>query len=266
VVASSVRPYCSMSRTATLSSSIGSPIFQMQELDRVLSPPAGAAKEARRAKGSSPEPRDRANPLAHAKGPDIVVTFPGARRQPIWSEGADSGQRTARATGPLSRFRAIRKHEPVDREQTFIAWGTDFKRAATIRTPVSNGEKRLHSRSHRVRPRRRAARFEERHRPRPSRRTGRGAGAEAETTNVTATPDGRYRVAIQVSEVGAQRYIDKSWRMNYGGPLSSPQCTKGRRGCSRVTKLGGEDPCSQSHPYGKIGLPGRRRRPFRGLL
>jgi hypothetical protein len=33
------------------------------------------------------------------------------------------------------------------------------------------------------------------------------------TTHVTATPDGRYRAAIQVSEVGAQRYIDKSWRM-----------------------------------------------------
>jgi arylsulfatase A-like enzyme len=32
-------------------------------------------------------------------------------------------------------------------------------------------------------------------------------------THVTATPDGVYRVAIQISEVGAQRYIDKSWRM-----------------------------------------------------
>lgn len=32
-------------------------------------------------------------------------------------------------------------------------------------------------------------------------------------THITATPDGAYRVAIQVSEVGTQRYIDKSWRM-----------------------------------------------------
>jgi hypothetical protein len=32
-------------------------------------------------------------------------------------------------------------------------------------------------------------------------------------THVVATPDGKYRAAIQVSEVGTQRYIDKSWRM-----------------------------------------------------
>ena len=33
------------------------------------------------------------------------------------------------------------------------------------------------------------------------------------TTYFTATPDGAYRAAIEVSEVGAQRYIDKSWRV-----------------------------------------------------
>ena len=33
------------------------------------------------------------------------------------------------------------------------------------------------------------------------------------TTHVAVTPDGNYRAAIQISEVGAQRYIDKSWRM-----------------------------------------------------
>jgi hypothetical protein len=32
-------------------------------------------------------------------------------------------------------------------------------------------------------------------------------------THVTATPDGSYRAAIQVTELGAQRYIDKSWRI-----------------------------------------------------
>ena len=32
-------------------------------------------------------------------------------------------------------------------------------------------------------------------------------------THVIATPDGKYRAAIQVSEVGNQRYIDKSWRL-----------------------------------------------------
>jgi arylsulfatase A-like enzyme len=33
------------------------------------------------------------------------------------------------------------------------------------------------------------------------------------TTYFTATPDGAYRAAIEVSEVGTERYIDKSWRV-----------------------------------------------------
>jgi hypothetical protein len=32
-------------------------------------------------------------------------------------------------------------------------------------------------------------------------------------TFFTSSPDGAYRAAIQVSEVGHQRYIDKSWRI-----------------------------------------------------
>jgi hypothetical protein len=32
-------------------------------------------------------------------------------------------------------------------------------------------------------------------------------------THTISTPDGRYRAAIQVTEVGTQRYIDKSWRL-----------------------------------------------------
>jgi arylsulfatase A-like enzyme len=33
------------------------------------------------------------------------------------------------------------------------------------------------------------------------------------TTYFTAAPDRAYRAAIEVSEVGAQRYLDKSWRV-----------------------------------------------------
>jgi hypothetical protein len=32
-------------------------------------------------------------------------------------------------------------------------------------------------------------------------------------TSLTATPDGAFRAAIQVSEVGTERYLDKSWRV-----------------------------------------------------
>ena len=27
------------------------------------------------------------------------------------------------------------------------------------------------------------------------------------------TPDGKYRTALQITDLGRQRYIDKSWRM-----------------------------------------------------
>ena len=33
------------------------------------------------------------------------------------------------------------------------------------------------------------------------------------TTYVVASPDGAFRAAIQVSEVGGERYLDKSWRV-----------------------------------------------------
>jgi hypothetical protein len=32
-------------------------------------------------------------------------------------------------------------------------------------------------------------------------------------TFTVATPDGNYRAALQVTDVGRHRYIDKSWRM-----------------------------------------------------
>ena len=98
---------------------------------------------------------------------------------------------------------------------TFIAWGVDFKRAATIRTPVSNVD---------LTPTLLALLGLDRD-PKLPRFDGRAIveafvdGPDQEqvpmrtTTHVTATPDGIYRVAIQVSEVGTQRYIDKSWRM-----------------------------------------------------
>jgi len=98
---------------------------------------------------------------------------------------------------------------------TFIAWGVDFKRGTTIRTPVSNVD---------ITPTLLALLGFDRDATLP-RFDGRAIvealidGPDQEqvpsqtTTHIVATSDGKYRVAIQVSEVGAQRYIDKSWRI-----------------------------------------------------
>ena len=78
--------------------------------------------------------------LAHAeRGPDIVLTFP-------WSSAANSFgvpgtdmTNIAGATGPLKGSSGNHgSMSPWTVRNTFLAWGVDFKRGATVRTPVSN--------------------------------------------------------------------------------------------------------------------------------
>ena len=154
--------------------------------------------------------------LAHAeRGPDIVLTFP-------WSSAANSfgvpgtDMTNAGATGPLKGSSGNHgSMSPWTVRNTFLAWGADFKRGATVRTPVSNvdvtptlvallgldGDPAL-------------PRFDGR-----ALREALADGPDQEqiavrtTTYFTAAPDGAYRAAIEVSEVGAQRYLDKSWRV-----------------------------------------------------
>jgi predicted AlkP superfamily pyrophosphatase or phosphodiesterase len=155
--------------------------------------------------------------LAHPeRGPDIVVTFPwSSAPNPFGVPGTDYTE-TGRETGPLSGTQGNHgSMSPWTVRNTFIAWGADFKRGTVVRTPVSNvditptllallgldGDAGL---------------------PRFDGRAITEAFADGPdpeqvpvqtTTHVTATPDGKYRAAIQVSEVGRQRYIDKSWRI-----------------------------------------------------
>jgi predicted AlkP superfamily pyrophosphatase or phosphodiesterase len=155
--------------------------------------------------------------LAHPeRGPDVVVTFPWSSAPgPYGLPGTDSTD-TGRATGPLTGSQGNHgSMSPWTVRNTFIAWGADFKRGTTIRTPVSNVD---------ITPTLLALLGYDRDGSLP-RFDGRAIleafadGPDEEqvpvqtTTHVTATPGGSYRVAIQVSEVGAQRYIDKSWRL-----------------------------------------------------
>jgi predicted AlkP superfamily pyrophosphatase or phosphodiesterase len=155
--------------------------------------------------------------LAHPeRGPDIVVTFPwSSAHGPHGLPGTDSTE-TGRATGPLTGSQGNHgSMSPWTVRNTFIAWGVDFKRGRTIRTPVSNVD---------ITPTLLALMGYDRDGSLP-RFDGRAIleafadGPDEEqvpvqtATHVTATPDGSYRAAIQISEVGAQRYIDKSWRL-----------------------------------------------------
>jgi arylsulfatase A-like enzyme len=155
--------------------------------------------------------------LAHPeRGPDIVVTFPwSSAPNPFGVPGTDYTE-TGRETGPLSGTQGNHgSMSPWTVRNTFIASGADFKRGAVVRTPVSNVD---------IAPTLLALLGLDGDADLP-RFDGRAIteafadGPDPEqvpvqtTTHVTATPDGKYRAAIQVSEVGTQRYIDKSWRI-----------------------------------------------------
>jgi len=154
--------------------------------------------------------------LAHPeRGPDIVLTFPWSSAQgPFGLEGTDYTD--AKTTGPLTG--AAGNHgsmSPWVVRNTFIAWGPDFKRETTVRTPASNVdltptlialmglEKDVGL---------------ERFDGRPLREAFAGGPDEEQVpievhTYVVETPDGQYRAALQTSELGTQRYIDKGWRV-----------------------------------------------------
>jgi arylsulfatase A-like enzyme len=98
---------------------------------------------------------------------------------------------------------------------TFLAWGADFKKGATVRTPASNVDltptllalmnldKDMG-----------ADRFDGRV---LSEALADGPDEEQVPMQVRTlfaeTPDGKYRAALQITDLGHQRYIDKSWRM-----------------------------------------------------
>jgi arylsulfatase A-like enzyme len=155
--------------------------------------------------------------LAHAeRGPDIVLTFPWSSAPgPFGLPGTDFSD-TSRATGPLTGNQGNHgSMSPWTVRNTFLAWGVDFKKGATIRTPVSNVD---------LTPTLVALLGLDRDAALP-RFDGRAIveafadGPDHEqvplttTTHIVATPDGKYRAAIQVSEVGTHRYVDKSWRL-----------------------------------------------------
>jgi arylsulfatase A-like enzyme len=154
--------------------------------------------------------------LAHAeRGPDVVLTFPwNSAKSPFGLPGTD--YTAAARTGPLDG--AAGNHgsmSPWTVRNTFLAWGADFKKGATVRTPASNVDLTptlisLMNLDKEVDLRRFDGRvldeaFVE------------GPDEEQVPVQVRTyfaeTADSSYRAALQVTELGRQRYVDKSWRM-----------------------------------------------------
>jgi predicted AlkP superfamily pyrophosphatase or phosphodiesterase len=154
--------------------------------------------------------------MAHAeRGPDIVFTFPwSSARNPFGVQGTDYVD--AKTTGPLAGTAGNHgSMSPWTVRNTFLAWGPDFKRGATVRTPASNVDltptllalmnldKDVDLAGFDGRPLREAF----------------ADGPDEEQVPITVrtyfveTADGSYRAALQVTELERQRYIDKSWRI-----------------------------------------------------
>jgi arylsulfatase A-like enzyme len=149
------------------------------------------------------------------RGPDIVFTFPwSSATGPTGLQGLDYTE--AAATGPLSGSAGNHgSMSPWTVRNTFIAWGADFKRGATVRTPASNVDLAptllaLMSLDKDVD----LGRFDGR-----ALREAFAGGPDEEQvpiqvrTYFVKSPDDAYRAALQVTELDRQRYIDKSWRM-----------------------------------------------------
>jgi arylsulfatase A-like enzyme len=150
------------------------------------------------------------------RGPDIVLTFPWSSAKNAFGVPGTDYTDTRGATGPLKGNAGNHgSMSPWTVHNTFLAWGIDFKRGATVHTPVSNVD---------VTPTLLALMGLDRDGSLP-RFDGRaiteafadGPDEEQVATRITtyfaATSDGAFRAAIQVSEVGDGRYLDKSWRM-----------------------------------------------------
>ena len=99
---------------------------------------------------------------------------------------------------------------PWNVRNTLLAWGVDFKKATTVRTPVGNvdvaptilallGIDAGHGVDGRVLVEAMAG--------------GPDEEQMAAETRIHTVEAGAYRAAIQISEVEGRRYVDKSWRI-----------------------------------------------------
>jgi predicted AlkP superfamily pyrophosphatase or phosphodiesterase len=146
------------------------------------------------------------------RGPDIVFTFPWtSAKNPFGLAGTD-WMETRRETGPLTA--PLSNHgsmSPWTMRNTLFAWGPHFKRGVEVRVPAGNVD---------LVPTILALTGIQDHADLDGRilhealRDGPDEEQVAVETRVHTTTacHGQYRAALQASQVGPYRYIDKSWR------------------------------------------------------
>ena len=145
------------------------------------------------------------------RSPDIVFTFPwSSARNRHGVQGTDYVMLASGTTGPRDTTAAGHgSMSPWTVKNTMLAWGPDFKRGARMRTPSANADVTptiLHLLGH----------------PKADTLDGRvlrealvtgpdeeQVAIETRTLRVTS---GVYKAALQVTETGGRRYLDKSWR------------------------------------------------------
>jgi len=154
--------------------------------------------------------------MAHAeRGPDIVFTFPwSSAKNPFGVPGTDyvAASSTGRTSGTAGNHGSM---SPWTVRNTFLAWGPDLKRGVTVRTPASNVDLTptiiaLMNLDEHID----VGRFDGR-----VLREALADGPDEEQVAIEAhtyfveSADGKYRAALQVTELERQRYVDKSWRI-----------------------------------------------------
>jgi arylsulfatase A-like enzyme len=151
----------------------------------------------------------QAHPERH---PDILLTFP-------WTSGKNEfgvpGTDLTTIKGAAASGRPGSGHgsmSPWAIRNTLIAWGPGCKHAVIDRVPASDADivpTILHLKGLSKVPARDGRVLLEALRDGPDEEQ-----IPVQTrTFVTSSPDGAYQAAIQISEVGHQRYVDKSWRI-----------------------------------------------------
>jgi arylsulfatase A-like enzyme len=147
--------------------------------------------------------------LAHpGRGPDLVLTFPWSSRPNAFGvPGSDLANVSGGAAPYFSDHGSM---SPWNIRNAGLAWGADFKKRVTVRTPTGNvdvaptilsllGIEDLGGLDGRV-----VAEAIE-------------GGPDPEQmlveTRVHTVEAGSYSAAVQVTTVGGHRYVDKSWRI-----------------------------------------------------
>jgi arylsulfatase A-like enzyme len=146
------------------------------------------------------------------RGPDILFTLPWSSAVNGFGVAGKHYTEGAGSAGPLTG--AASGHgglSPWLVHNTLLLWGPDFKRGVTVRTAAGNvdiaptvltlkGDAAGESLGGRV--------LREAMRDGPDEEQ-----IPSETKVLRTRAAGRYRAAVQVTDVGAHRYIDKGWRL-----------------------------------------------------